>query len=111
LPPTSVYYSVLSDSACQFLKIRNDQPTGKGRSLMERRIYTTESLRRTVHRFEMDYGLTSAAFYEAYERADGSISAIPGFNQRLWASAYRELREDEGAPSADTGEHLQLLPA
>ena len=75
---------------------------------MERQIYNTGSLLTTLEYFERTYGMSSQDFY-AQLLADELPANIPGFTRHLWASFYREAREDDdGAFAAHVESTLQL---
>jgi hypothetical protein len=66
--------------------------------MVEKRHYTAATLEDALSRYETEYGMTSAEFFEAHRTDDDALRGIPGFQRSVWSSLWQELQEFD-APS------------
>lgn len=66
--------------------------------MIEKRYYTTATLEDALSRYETEYGMTSAEFFEAHRTDDDAVRGIPGYQRSVWSSLWQELQEF-GAPN------------
>lgn len=56
--------------------------------------YTATTLETALSRYEAEYGMTSAEFFEAHHSDDvEALREIPGFQRSVWSGLWQELQE------------------
>lgn len=60
--------------------------------MIEKRYYTATTLEDALSRYEAEYGMTSAEFFEAHRTDDDALRGIPGFQRSVWSSLWQELQ-------------------
>lgn len=71
--------------------------------MIEKRYYNVATLRDAVAVYEREYGITSAAFFEAHRVDADTVQGIPRFQRSVWAGLWQELHEiGHSEPDRDT---------
>ena len=76
--------------------------------MIEKRYYTTATLEDALSRYETEYGMTSAEFFEAHRTDGDPVRGIPGYQRSVWSSLWQELQEfdaPDGAADFVAGEN------
>lgn len=69
--------------------------------MIEKRYYAAATLEDALSRYETEYGMTSAKFFEAHCTDGDAVRGIPGFQRSVWSSLWQELQAF-GAPGEAT---------
>jgi hypothetical protein len=68
--------------------------------MIEKRYYTAATLEDALSRYETEYGMTSAEFFQAHRTDADRLEGIPGFERSVWASLWQELLEFDAPDGA-----------